>query len=114
MAHGDSGYKEWCDRDDDADAACICDVKVEGDAETGEKLHHWHAGMDAIYAVGSTFFTYGSAKAPVVRRALALLRGDLARTEPPRVPPWESENVAELRELIETLEEVLVRVAVRP
>ena len=46
---------------------------VYGSRELGARLHQWHAGMDAIYAVGSQFYAGRPAPLRDVKEALRLL-----------------------------------------
>ena len=46
---------------------------VHGSKQLGARLHQWHAGMDAIYAVGSQFYAGRPAPLRDVKEALRLL-----------------------------------------
>lgn len=79
--------------------------------QAGEKLHHWHSGMDAVYAVGSYYASGKEYPDPkVVERARDQLARDLPKAEA-GMHGWTKRDAAELRSLVRFLDGKLKKYA---
>lgn len=72
-------------------------MKIHGSHDLGARLHQWHSGMDAVYAVGSQFYAGRAADAERVEAALAILDGIYARRKDTRMPAKDAKHLRDLR-----------------
>ena len=72
--------------------------------QAGEKLLHWHSGMDAVYAVGSYYVSGKEYPDPeVIEEARDQLARDLPKAEA-GMHGWTRRDAAELRSLVRFLD----------
>jgi len=80
------------------------DTPIVGTQVDGARMHQWHIGMDAVYAVGSQWYAHRPAPAGDVVRACQILRLDLVRALAGDVSDWGPSEVRELVALVALLD----------